>query len=267
MSDYIRTLGLMLSVVCWGSLSAHAFAQEPSTEDDPNAEKDHGVAVGSAEAGMLLPYSVSPRTDSQRGVVKVLGGYDTPRERMQFEAVADVTIFGPLAIRAGAMYGQKSDTFRPTIGLRVQALSQERFGIDLGFGAFYKPEGFTEAEGEVEVMVMAARRFGRIGTFANLVYGQDPEGHERDGELRVGALYAVMVPLQVGLDARLRFDLGSEEKNREKEGGAEYDVLFGPTASYALGPVAVIAHAGLSVYGTDPAKIGAAALLGLAGAL
>ena len=267
MSDYIRKLGLVLFVVWCGSLPAQVLAQEAPAEDDPNGKTDHGVAVDTAEAGMLLPYSVSPRTDSQRGVVKVLGGYDTTRERMQFEAVADVTIWGPIAIRAGAMYGQKSDTFRPTIGLRVQALSQERQGIDLGFGAFYKPEGFTEAEGEIEVMVMAARRFGRIGTFANLVYGQDPEGRERDGELRVGALYAVMVPLQVGLDARLRFDLGSEEEQREKEGGAEYDILFGPTASYAIGPMAIIAHGGLSVYGTEPAKVGAVALLGVAGAL
>jgi hypothetical protein len=150
----------------------------------------------------------------------------------------------------------------------VQALTQERYGIDLGFGGFYKPEGFTELEGEVEVMVMVARRFGRLGTFANLVYGQDPEGKERDGEVRLGALYAVSVPLQVGLDARLRFDLGEEDqKTRAKEGGAEYDVVVGPTASYALGPVALIGHAGLSVYGTAPARTGVLALLGLAGAL
>lgn len=236
-------------------------------QDDPAGKTDFGVAVSSAEAGMLLPLTVSPRTDSQRAVVRAIGGYDMPRKRMQFEAVADVTIFGPLAIRAGAMYGQKSDTFRPTIGLRVQALSQEKYGIDLGVGLFYKPEGFTEAEGEIEGMVMVARRFGRIGTFANIVYGQDPEGHERDGELRVGALYAVMAPLQVGLDARLRFDLGSEEEKREKEGGAEYDLIFGPTASYAFGPVALIAQVGLSLYGTEPARVGAVALLGLAGAL
>lgn len=225
------------------------------------------TAARSADSGMFLPLTLAPRTDGQRAMVRVLGGYDGARERMQFDAVADVTVWGPLAIRAGAMYGQKQDSFRPTIGLRVQALSQEKYGIDLGFGGFYKPEGFTEAEGEIEVMVLMARRFGRLATFANLVYGQDPEAAERDGELRMGALYAIATPLQAGIDARLRFDLGSEEGKRRAEGGAEYDLSVGPTASYALGPVAAIAQAGLSVYGTSPARVGAVALLGLGGAL
>jgi len=181
--------------------------------------------------------------------------------------VADITLFGPVAARVGAMYGQKDGSFRPTVGLRVQALSQDRHAIDLGFGGFYKPEGFTEAEGEIEVMVMLARRFGRLSTFANFVYGQDPEAAERDGELRMGALYALAAPLQAGLDARLRFDLGSEEGKRRAEGGAEYDLWVGPTASYALGPVAAIAQAGLSVYGTASPRVGAVALLGMGGAL
>jgi hypothetical protein len=216
---------------------------------------------------MLLPFTISPRTDSQRGVARALGGYDSARRRAQFDVVADVTIIGPVAVRLGATYGQQRDTFRPTLGLRVQALSQERQGIDLGVAAFYKPEGFTEPEGEIEVMVTVARRFDRLAAFANIVYGQDPEGNERDGELRLAALYALNTPLQVGVDARLRFDLGTEEEQRREEGGAEYDVLVGPTASYALGPVALIAHAGLSVYGTSPARAGALALLGVAGAL
>jgi hypothetical protein len=225
------------------------------------------AAARSAEAGMMLPSTVSARTDSQRGVVRVIGGYDSARDRMQLEALADVTLIGPVAARVGAMYGHTSASFRPTIGLRVQALKQEAFGVDLGLGGFYKPEGFTEAEGEIEVMVMVGRRFGRFSTFANLVYGQDPEAVERDGELRMGALYAISSPLQAGFDARLRFDLGSEEGKRRAEGGAEYDVWVGPTASYALGPVAAIAQVGLSIYGTEPARAGALALLGLGGAL
>jgi len=241
--------------------------QEQTEPSDAPGTQPVGAAISSADAGMLLPFTVSPRTDSQRGVVRVFGGYDSARERTQFEALADVTIIGPVALRLGALYGQRQDTFRPTIGLRVQALSQERQGIDFGVGAFYKPEGFTEAEGEIEVMLMFARRFARISTFANIVYGQDPEGRERDGELRLGALYAVSAPLQVGLDARLRFDLGSEEEKREEEGGAKYDLVIGPTASYALGPVVVMAQAGFSMYGTEPARTGVIAMLGLAGAL
>jgi hypothetical protein len=137
----------------------------------------------------------------------------------------------------------------------------------LGAGAFYRPEGFTESEGEVELVVAVAHRFGRLGTFANLVYGQDPEGAERDGEVRLGALYAVNASVQAGFDARLRADLGSEEGKRRAEGGAEYDLVFGPTASYAIGPIAAIVQGGMSLLGTEPAKPGAIVMLGIAGAI
>lgn len=257
-----------LGMVCCAVLSdTHVAAQGIAEPADAPGTTPLGAAISGADAGMLLPFTVSARTDSQRAVVRVLGGYDSARERMQLEAIADVTIIGPVALRLGAQYGQRQDDFRPTVGLRVQALSQERQGIDLGVGAFYKPEGFTEPEGEIEAMLMFARRFGRVATFANLVYGQDPEGHERDGELRLGALYSLTTPLQVGVDARLRVDLGTEEEQREEEGGAEFDLVLGPTASYAFGAIALIAQAGFSLYGTEPARAGAIALVGLAGAL
>jgi hypothetical protein len=249
------------------SAVASASAQDAEVDDATSPDKDREAAVVSADAGMFLPFTMSPSTYTQRGIVRALGGYDSARDRAQFDAVADVTVWGPIAIRVGALYGQQRDTFRPTVGLRVQALTQDRFGIDLGFGAFYKPEGFTEAEGEIEFMVLLARRFGRLATFANLVYGQDPEARERDGELRLAALYSVLAPLQLGLDGRLRFDMGSEEGERRAEGGAEYDLWFGPTASYALGHLAVTAQAGLSIYGTEPSRAGIVALLGVGGAL
>src|SRR5262249_48243871 len=160
------------------------------------------------------------------------------------------------------------NSFRPTVGLRVQALSQEYHFIDMGVGAFYKPEGFTEAEGEIELVLSFGRRFGRLATFANLVYGQDPEAKERDGEVRLGGLFAFTDQLQGGIDARLRLDLGEEEGGeRRVKGGAEWDLVWGPTASYAVGPVALIAQAGMSVFGTEPARLGMVALVGAAGVL
>lgn len=257
-----------LLVVCALACLVRADAAHAQGRDNPNADADVGAAAHGGEGGMLLPFTISPRTDTQRAVVRALGGYDSARRSTQFEAVGDVTVIGPLALRVGAMYTQKPDNnFRPTVGARVQALSQERFGVDLGVGLFYRPEGFTEAEGEIELAISVGRRFGRLATYANLIYGQDPEAAERDGELRLGALYAVTSALQAGLDSRLRFDLGSEEGKRKAEGGAEYDVIVGPTASYALGPVAAIAHAGLSVFGVSPARAGVVALLGVAGAI
>jgi hypothetical protein len=258
------TLGLIV-VVSLAFGADGALAQAPAQDAKP-APPESTAAV-SGEAGMFLPTIIAARTDSQTGYVRALGGYDSARRSAQMEALADVTIIGPLALRAGVLYAQKPNSFRPSLGLRVQILNQEHQGIDLGAGVFYRPEGFTEAEGEVEVALAFGRRFGRIATFANLVYGQDPEGAERDGEVRLGALYSVTSLFQAGLDARLRFDLGSEEGQRRKEGGAEYDIAFGPTGSYAFGPVAAIAQVGMSVFGKEPARPGAVALLGVAGVL
>jgi hypothetical protein len=250
--------------------ATHALAQTNSqtlASDRAEAEPSIGTAAVSAEAGMFLPTTIAARSDSQTGYVRAIGGYDSARRSAQFEALADVTIIGPLAARVGVLYAQRPNSLRPSVGLRVQALSQERQGIDMGVGAFYRPEGFTEAQGEVELVLAFGRSFGRFATFANLVYGQDPEGEERDGEVRLGALYAVTPLLQAGLDGRLRVDLGSEEGKRRAEGGADYDLVFGLTASYAFGPIAMIAQAGMSVFGTKAAQLGAVALLGVAGVL
>jgi hypothetical protein len=254
---------VLVLVIAIGS-AGRARAQ---AHDDAQASRSENRAAVSAEAGMFLPATIAARTDSQTGYVRALGGYDSARRSAQFEALADLTIIGPLAARVGVLYGQNPSRLRPSMGLRVQALSQERQGIDMGVGAYYRPDGFTEAEGEVEVVLAFGRRFGRFASFANLVYGQDPEGAERDGEVRLGALYAVSSVFQAGLDTRLRVDLGSSNGKRRVEGGAEYDLVFGPTASYALGPLALFAQAGMSVFGAAPARLGAVALLGAGGVL
>jgi hypothetical protein len=244
-------------------LSAPARAQTADEARDP-AEK----SAESARAGMFLPYTMAPRTDSQRVFALTYGGYDQARQSAQLEGTAELTIFGPVAARVGVLYGQTRNQLRPSAGLRVQALSQAEQELDLSLGAFYRPEGFTQAEGEVEAVIALGRRFGRLGLFANLVYGQDPEGAERDGEARIAGLYAFSARFQAGLDTRLRIDLGSDSGAR-RAGEAEYDFISGPLASYVLGDVALLAQAGVSVLGMpgSRARVGPAALAGLAGSI
>ncbi len=234
---------------------------------DDGARVPAETAARSAQAGMFLPYTMAARTDSQRAFVLALGGYDQARRSAQLESTADATLFGPLAARAGVLYGQSGHRMRPSAGLRVQALSQNAHYLDLSLGAFYRPEGFTEAEGEVEAVLAFGRSFGRLGTFANLVYGQDPEGNERDGEVRVAALYTLGARVQSGLDLRLRFDLGSAQGARRVPGEADYDFVAGPVLSYALGPMALLAQLGLSAVGQSHPRLGPVALAGLGGAL
>lgn len=251
---------LLFALCC--SVAQVAAAQEPV-----DSAPGQSPAQASAQAGTFLPLTDSAQTGAHRGYVLVRGGYDWARGSIQSDARVEATLLPWLAIRGGPIYTQHPERFRPFIGVRAQALSQTDHGLDLGFGLAYQPEGFTEAEGEIELTVALGRHFGRLGTFANVVYGQDPEARERDGEVRLAALYELAAPLQAGLDARLRVDLGSEPEVRKAEGEAEWDLLVGPTLSYAAGSIATLVHAGLSAVDRAPARYGAFVLLGVAGVL
>src|SRR5689334_608199 len=64
-------------------------------------------ASESAKAGMFLPLSMAPRTDSQRAFVKAAGGYDSVRRGALFDSTMDVTLWGPIALRVGVDYGER----------------------------------------------------------------------------------------------------------------------------------------------------------------
>jgi hypothetical protein len=251
------------------ALCARVLAQSTSGADEAQSPEERSAQ--SARAGMFLPYTMAPRVDSQRAFALALGGYDQARRSSQLEGTAEVTLIGPLAARVGVLYGQSRRALRPSAGLRVQALSQASAGIDMSVGGFYRPEGFTEAEGEVEAVLAFGRQLGHLSLFANLIYGQDPEGAERDGEVRLAGLYAFSARLLAGLDMRLRGDLGSKPGVRRAKGEAEYDFIAGPLVSYTLGAVALIAQAGVSTVGQSSLqsglRVGPACLAGLAGAL
>jgi len=173
-----------------------------------------------------------------------------------------VRVWGPFAIRGGAEYSTERKAARPTVGGRVQILRQERHGLDGSLGVFYRPEGFTEPEGEIESFVSLGRRFERVSVMGNLVYGQDPEGNERDGEVRFASLYGVG-RWSVGLDSRLRFAIGTQ-KSANAAAEPKFDLLAGPVAAATVGPVALFAQAGPSVLKvTSATSVGVAALGGL----
>jgi hypothetical protein len=269
-----RTRTCHVAVVLFSAaVYAHASAQSPADTPTP-VETPPEPAIESARAGMFLPLTLGPRTDSQRGFAIVRGGYDSARSTGLVEGVADVTLIGPLAARLGVSYREANESaLRPSVGLRLQPLNQADHGIDAAVGIFYKPEGFTEAEGEIEAVLSFGRTFDRVGLFGNVVYGQDGEGIERDGELRLAGQYEWTPRLQAGLDARVRFDMGEEgreaEAKRATNGEASFDVVVGPVASYAFDRFAVLAQVAASVVARerDSTLAGVLFLAGLAGSL
>lgn len=255
----------LVLVVGLGSV-AQARAQTQGEEQSPEVEKpltapapDLAAAAGE---GRFLPATLSPRVGRESAVVLAYGGYDGARSAAIANVTAEVRLWGPIAIRGGAEYSVARREPRPTIGGRVQLLHQTRQGIDGAVGVFYRAEGFTEPEGEIETFVSLGWRNARLAVLGNLVYGQDWEGNERDGEVRAGALYS-LGRWALGLDGRCRFALGAQ---RPATGTVEpkLDLMAGPVAVAALGPVAIFAEAGPSLLKvTADTSVGVAALGGV----
>jgi len=197
-----------------------------------------------ATKGAFLPFSQAASIESQRAYAVGLAGYDSAHHTGNFEAATEVRLWGPIAVRVGGVYTNGDRTLRPSYGGRIQFLRQGRQGVDAAFGVFYRPEGLTEPEGEVESVLSVGRRAGTAYLLGNLLYGQDPEGNERDGEVRLALLEPFGARFLVGLDSRLRFDLGSQAAKLAQHNEPTMDAVAGPTILALLGPIAVSAQGG-----------------------
>jgi hypothetical protein len=222
-------------------------------------------AVARAGAsGQFLPLTYAPTVGETSAVASGYAGWDGALGAVM-ESHAEVRVWGPVALRGAAELGDTSRRVRPSIGARAQLLSQARHGVDGAVSVTYRAEGFTEAEGEIETLVALGRRIGRTMLIANLAYGQDPDGNERDGELRAAAFARIAPRLHLGLDGRWRFDLGSSADKLRANNEPTTDLDAGPVVMLTLGPVALTAETGASLVrriGGDT-RLGVVALGGL----
>jgi len=255
-TQFVATVFAGLLTTSW---SAVARAQD---EGVPEGGRHERVSAATG-AGAFLPLASAATMDQQRATAAVFGGYDSTRKTGLFEAAAEVRIWRGLSLRGGGLYTASSDTLRPSFGARYQFLSEGRHGIDGSLGVFYRPEGLTEPEGEIETVASVGSHLGGTYLLGNLVYGQDPEANERDGEVRLAALRPVGSRVFLGLDSRLRFDLGSKPTKLE----AKLDAVAGPVASVLVGPVALTLQGGASALRLkDSTSYGAVVLGGAGGA-
>jgi hypothetical protein len=250
-------IGIILGTSAVARAQEHAEAPDAEVRNVPPPEITTAVREGA-----LLPSTLTPRVGATAAVAFGFAGYDGARSAPLGGATAEVRVWGPFAIRGGAEYSDGRREARPTIGGRVQLLHQERHGVDGSVSVSYRPEGFTEPEGEIETFVSLGRRFERFSVLGNLVYGQDPEGNERDAELRFASLYAAG-RWSFGVDSRLRFALGTQ-KSAMALAEPKFDLMAGPIATAVVGPIAFFGQAGPSVLKvTGSTSAGVAALGGV----
>jgi hypothetical protein len=210
-----------------------------------------GSAGDAAHQGVFLPFSMGATVAGGEGTsaaISTFSGYDTAYSQAQFQAIGELRVWGPIALRIGAAYAPTQDSrVRPTAGVHVQLLKQSTSGVDGSVAVSYKPEGLTQPEGEVESVLAIGRSFGALTAIANLAYGQDPDGHERDGEARISGLYALSTTVQGGIDARTRFSLGSQLTKIVPNHEAVFDLVAGPLIEWAPARlIEVSAQAGFS---------------------
>jgi len=247
----------MIVAIC---STARAQSEEEPELDKPIAAPPEVTTA--LREGALLPSTLAPRVGANGAVALGFAGYDGARSAPIGSAIAEVRVWGPFAVRGGVEYSSSRKEGRPTIGGRVQLLRQARNGIDGSVSVFYRPEGFSEPEGEIETFVSLGRRWDLVSVFGNLVYGQDPEGNERDGEVRFASLYGIG-RWAFGLDSRFRFAIGTQ-KGTNTAAEPKFDLLAGPVASATVGPVAFFAMGGPSVLKvTNSISSGVAALGGV----
>jgi len=243
------------------SLTSASWAQDITPKPDRE-----NPALAAASDGAFLPETLSARLGSVPVFAFGSGGYDSSRGGPLIDSAVEVEIWGPFAIRAQTTYSNDTDRMRPSIAGRVQLLRQEKHGIDGALTVFFKTEGFTETEGEIETFASVGRRFEQVSVIGNLVYGQDPEGNERDGEVHAAAFHQSGRVL-VGLDSRVRFAIGTQHGHAATT-EPKFDLMGGPVATIAAGPIAVFAEVGPSAFqlADNPTKVGVAALGGLGAA-
>jgi hypothetical protein len=253
----------LANLIVRGSLFVVLLSPAVAWAGDADDASSHNASTrveSSASNGGFLPVSHSASVGDQGALATASGGYDGARRNGLFEATAEVHVWGPIAVRGGAVYTGSDNRLRPTFGARLQALRERAHGVDATIGVFYRPEGLTEPEGEIEAVISAGRHLGRTYVLANLVYGQDPEARERDGEVRLAGLVLVSSRLILGMDGRLRLNLGA---NNTGKGEPTLDAVLGPVATVPLGPVAILVHGGGSVVKLTTTQAGPFVLAGL----
>jgi hypothetical protein len=210
----------------------------------------------------LIMTSASVRED--RGLIIGAGGYDTASSAPVFDSAAEAKLLRPLVLRVGVDYSGDQRRMRPSVGARLQLLRQEAHGVDASLTSLFKTEGFDETEGEIETTFAIGRRFESVYALANAAYGQDPEGNERDAELRLAG-YHGQGRLVWGIEARGRSAIGQQHAMSSAT-EPRLDATVWPLALVSFGSLAFFGEAGPSAVRFEgrPMSWGVASVAGVA---
>jgi hypothetical protein len=194
----------------------------------------------------MTPSMMGPGRAAEHVYVGVEGGWDGPRRGAAYETNIEGRVMGPVSLRAGATSSLAGVSAKasPSFFLKVDLLRQDQHGIAGALFGGYRGEGFNLVPA-LEVGIALAHRSDHVSLISTAAYGQGLERSERYGDVRVAGMLRLHSLVDVGLDARARFDL--EIDDDEPPGEAAVDGVAGPIFVWRLGPVSVSGQAGVGV--------------------
>ncbi|HTV25101.1 MAG TPA: hypothetical protein VMG12_40685 [Polyangiaceae bacterium] len=237
----MSTLVVSAAVLAWLGLPSLAHAQEdqPGSAGSPPASS----AQRAADTGAFSAWNMTARSNTQRTVGRVIGGYDGAADKAVMDSIVEAKIADRAALRAGVSYLPTSDEFGLRVDAKLDALRQEAHGLDLAIAAGYQSTGFNEVPA-VAANLAIGRSLGRLQLLGNVGYGVGLEEGEQYGNAGVAGLYRVTEDIQVGIDSRFRIDL--ERDADEPPGERDWDLMAGPQATATVGPLAVTVGGGMA---------------------
>jgi hypothetical protein len=132
------------------------------------------------------------------------GGWDGGVQRAVVSATAEATVYPRASIVVNTSIGETSSNPRPSVGAAYQ-LIDPRSGVNgARVSLTYKPEGFTEPDGEFESVLVLSRRIAGNALRAMVAYGRDAEGKESDVEVGTSLVHRIASSFIVGGTARYR---------------------------------------------------------------
>ncbi len=223
----------------------------PASRADEAAPR-HAPDAADTAARSTLPLQPAELAHGPTG--RVTGGWDGARDHALVEGTAAAPIHPRVTVTA-LVQRRVDDRLAPGLGVEVAVVAPTGSSLAVSAGLRYRPEGFDEPEGEVEATLALGVRTDATTLVANLAYGQDPEGNERDAELAIGVMRTVHRSWQLGASARVRDGLGTTaELGADRDGFATAfaGARFAGHAAVAVGAgVAVVddgaLHAGPAV--------------------
>jgi hypothetical protein len=159
-------------------------------------------------------------------------GYDGAAGKALATGSVEATLYKGLSLRASAeMGGLVKDNYgRPAIGAAYQFLDPHTSPVGLRVSLSYKPEGFTEPEGEIESVAVVTRLIGKDSVRAFTAFGGDADYNESDGELGGSYLHSFGDNFVAGGMGRYRRAF----KVKTGSGEPNWDVTAGGIASYSF---------------------------------